>query len=227
MKCGSRWSPVGPSGFQHVLSDGEHVQPAQLTEKKSPPPWGPQFGRPSAAPGTPTPCSRLCQLQHPLISHERTATWTCNQSLSSGRSVGARAARARQVSTGGVLVVPLCHVGGWVPWQGVEVQTCPHKESIWWACTCSESPRCSVQTPPFVSSGACSETKRCSSHLISATKAKYRAEAATKCSPEQCLPRSRSQLRHAWRSQLQSNTGTFCSRKLSLLKDSPNLDTKW
>ena len=38
--------------------------------------------------------------------------------VSSPGEVGERAAPAQQVSTGGVLVVPTCHTGGLVSWQG-------------------------------------------------------------------------------------------------------------
>ena len=57
-----------------------------------------------------------CQLQRYKLSRESAAKWA--SLVSPGREVGERAGLAQQVSTGGVLVVPFCHNGRWVSWQG-------------------------------------------------------------------------------------------------------------
>ena len=57
-----------------------------------------------------------CQLQRYKLSRESAAKWA--SLVSPGREVGERAGLAQQVSTGGAIVVPFCHNGRWVSWQG-------------------------------------------------------------------------------------------------------------
>ena len=122
MKCGSRWEASSP------LASGTCL-PVESTWKLSARFNSSVSGCSSSAPGTQTSLSMVstqnrvetnydCHLQHTLTSYEWTAKWTSHHR----REVWQRAALARQVSTGGVLVASSCDSGGGVPWQEVRIR---------------------------------------------------------------------------------------------------------